>query len=311
MRLPYSEQHKAIGALVGQAVADALGGPFEFGRPGDLTRTFRGGPVEMIGGGSFGWEPAEFTDDTQMAVLLGEILVGGWDPEAMFQRWKGWATTAKDIGSTTRRPLTATSLGDAMASRVPGGRGNGCVMRVSPVGIVGSQMGPLWTESVAREQAEITHMDPRTVEASVILAVTISLLVKGTEFNAALRVAIDNHCKVEMRIYFTNLLLEGTPLSEETNGFGDICLAEAVRAVRSTDSFEAAICRAVDGGYDADTVGAVTGALAGAIYGMQEIPARLATHVHGYIGGVKYTLEDLQRLASTLVEHHWRDRSPT
>ena len=71
---------RAIGALVGSAVGDALGAPFEFERPGLYRSMYPepvlAGPGEMRGGGGFGWKPAEFTDDTQMALALAESLAG-------------------------------------------------------------------------------------------------------------------------------------------------------------------------------------------------------------------------------------------
>ena len=73
---------RAVGCVVGSAVGDALGAPFEFGPEGAFSARFprpgQGG--EMCGGG--GWEPGEATDDTQMAVLVGESLLehGGLEP---------------------------------------------------------------------------------------------------------------------------------------------------------------------------------------------------------------------------------------
>jgi ADP-ribosylglycohydrolase len=61
------------------------------------------------------------------------------------------------------------------------------------------------------------------------------------------------------------------------------CLAEAVWAVRSTDSFEAAVIAAIELGGDTDTVACVAGALAGAIYGVQAIPSRWVTYLHGTV----------------------------
>jgi hypothetical protein len=53
--------HRLPGALVGSAVGDALGAPFEFGPPGQFSTRFpvpaRGTKTEMCGGGSLGWEP--------------------------------------------------------------------------------------------------------------------------------------------------------------------------------------------------------------------------------------------------------------
>jgi len=66
--LSRSQEQAAIGALVGAAVGDALGAPFEFQEAGLFDRTFPapiiGKKGEMIGGGHFSWAPGEFTDDT-------------------------------------------------------------------------------------------------------------------------------------------------------------------------------------------------------------------------------------------------------
>src|SRR4051794_37918410 len=68
---------RVIGALVGSVVGDALGAPFEFGPPGAFTKRFptpaRGLETEMCGGGP--WRPAEWTDDTQQALIVAESLL--------------------------------------------------------------------------------------------------------------------------------------------------------------------------------------------------------------------------------------------
>lgn len=67
---------RALGAVIGSAVGDALGAPFEFGAEGAFSARFPepGHGDEMCGGG--GWDPGEATDDTQMAVLVAESLPG-------------------------------------------------------------------------------------------------------------------------------------------------------------------------------------------------------------------------------------------
>src|SRR5687768_15062895 len=104
--------HRIAGALVGSAVGDALGAPFEFGPPGQLSVLFpspaRGSKTEMCGGGSLGWEPGEFTDDTQMALLLAASLVeqGGLDEVDVFERFRTWASAGPpDIGNQTSAVL--------------------------------------------------------------------------------------------------------------------------------------------------------------------------------------------------------------
>ncbi|MEU0751381.1 ADP-ribosylglycohydrolase family protein, partial [Streptomyces albogriseolus] len=86
---------RAAGAVVGSAVGDALGAPFEFGPQGAFSARFPapGADGEMCGGG--GWDPGEATDDTQMAVLVAESLLeqGGLDLPDIFARFQRWAAS--------------------------------------------------------------------------------------------------------------------------------------------------------------------------------------------------------------------------
>ncbi|MGZ6883044.1 MAG: ADP-ribosylglycohydrolase family protein, partial [Nocardioidaceae bacterium] len=104
--------HRVAGALVGSAVGDALGAPFEFGPPGRFSARFptpaRGVHTEMCGGGSLGWEPGEFTDDTQMGLLVAESLAerGALDEADLFDRFRAWLRAdPPDVGNQTRAVL--------------------------------------------------------------------------------------------------------------------------------------------------------------------------------------------------------------
>ena len=138
-----NETQRAIGALLGSAVGDALGAPFEFGPAGQFTESFPvsalGPDTEMIGGGSFGWARGEFTDDTQMAVLQARSLLatGGVDGADPFERFREWERTASDVGNQTRAALRSGRAWDAAArdyfARHPkNSAGNGGVMRATP-----------------------------------------------------------------------------------------------------------------------------------------------------------------------------------
>ncbi|MFF2021027.1 ADP-ribosylglycohydrolase family protein [Streptomyces sp. NPDC058171] len=95
-----SRVERAVGVVVGSAVGDALGAPFEFGPPGAFSARFPdpGGGGEMCGGG--GWEPGEATDDTQMAVLVADSLLqrGDLDLPDVFA---GAVRAAIDLGGDT------------------------------------------------------------------------------------------------------------------------------------------------------------------------------------------------------------------
>ena len=109
------EASRLTGLLVGAAVGDALGAPFEFMPAGSYAKRFprpvRGGIGELIGGGGFNWAPGEFTDDTQMAIVLAESLLANdhtLSRDHVFESWRGWAADARDVGSTTRHALSFT-----------------------------------------------------------------------------------------------------------------------------------------------------------------------------------------------------------
>ena len=74
MTLTTAQLDRAVGVLLGTAAGDALGAAYEFGPP-------RGPELEvaMVGGGSFGWEPGEWTDDTSMAIAIAEVAATGAD----------------------------------------------------------------------------------------------------------------------------------------------------------------------------------------------------------------------------------------
>src|SRR5690242_10222759 len=99
---------RAVGTLLATAAGDALGAGYEFGPPLPVET-----PVCMAGGGSFGWAPGEWTDDTSMAVVIARVAADGVDlrtsdaQDRIVEGWAEWARTAKDVGIQTRAVLDA------------------------------------------------------------------------------------------------------------------------------------------------------------------------------------------------------------
>ena len=315
------EAIRAMGAVVGAAVGDALGAPFEFGRPGEYTRHFPeailGGTGEMVGGGVFGWAPGEFTDDTQMAMALAEALLAedGYDPDVVWSWFRAWAAGARDIGTRT-----AESLAYADWRRVPRaarhGAGNGALMRAFPLALAFLDADRNTLQGVVLHQAALTHPDPAAGWGAWIGVELVRAAILGDNPFDLLDELL-NELPDDQAAQFAPLLTvrwapgEGTP----SNGSVWGCLAEAVWAVRSTDSFESAITTAIDLGGDTDTVACVAGAIAGARYGVQAVPSRWATYVNGSIsaptgsvapagpvgGRRSYSLFELQNIARRLI----------
>ena len=116
MTLTTAQLDRAVGVLLGTAAGDALGAAYEFGPP-------RGPELEvaMVGGGSFSWEPGEWTDDTAMAIAIAEVAATGADLheeqalDALVRRWHEWLHDAKDVGIQTGSVLRASARDDISA----------------------------------------------------------------------------------------------------------------------------------------------------------------------------------------------------
>ncbi|MFI7146968.1 ADP-ribosylglycohydrolase family protein [Nonomuraea sp. NPDC050022] len=148
---------RAVGAVVGSAVGDALGAPFEFGPAGAFSSRFplpdAGG--EMSGGG--GWDAGEATDDTQMAVHVAESLLehGGLDLPDIFARFQRWASDdPKDIGLQTEDVLTRGLPWDQAATAhyrsSHRAAGNGALMRATPSAVYFARDGQQATMDATR-----------------------------------------------------------------------------------------------------------------------------------------------------------------
>ncbi|MCE7003823.1 ADP-ribosylglycohydrolase family protein [Kibdelosporangium philippinense] len=272
---------RAIGAIVGTAVGDALGAPFEFLAAGTFSAT---GTDEMNGGGS--WEPGEATDDTQMAVHVGESLLerGGLDLPDIFDRFQRWcAADPMDVGIQTEDVLTNGHPWDKAAQVhfefTMRAAGNGCLMRAVTSAVYFAHRES--TMDAARKIAALTHGDPAAWEGTAIFHDLIRVALDGGDPLDAIPDALAATEPAYREKYATVLSPDWHPrMATESNGAIWPCLGSAVWVLRHTSTFEDAIRTAVDLGHDTDTVGAVTGGLAGAVYGIGAIPDRWTTKLH-------------------------------
>ncbi|MGW0813665.1 ADP-ribosylglycohydrolase family protein [Streptomyces viridiviolaceus] len=285
---PPSRAERALGAVVGSAVGDALGAPFEFGPEGAFSARFpepgRGG--EMCGGG--GWDPGEATDDTQMAVLIAESLLecGRLDPRDVFRRFRRWAAAGpKDIGLQTEAVLGSGDPWDTAAAlhfQVNGrGAGNGALMRAAPAAVHFASRGRDATMDAARRLAALTHGDRAAWEGTAVFHELVRVALSGGDPLAAVPGTLDALHPDHRGRYAAVLAADWHPdLATEFNGAVWPCLGSAVWALRTTSSYEDAVRAAIDLGGDTDTVAAVTGGLAGAVYGIAAVPERWTAPLH-------------------------------
>lgn len=274
-----------FGALLGLAAGDALGVTVEFMSRRQVRQSYPEGHREITGGGPFGFKAGEWSDDTAMALAVARgIIAAPDDPvEAVGQHFMDWyGESPPDVGNTCRLALETFrrtgSWAEASATvvRELGDRagGNGALMRTLPAALA---YGPDTAQAI--RIAQMTHPHAESDAAVAIYQrVLDGILRQGADKEDALAMG----------------LAEAGPLTDRLSRLGDLTeddirstgyvvdtLEAALWCLLRTDSLEACIVKAVNFGDDADTVGAVAGGLAGALYGPLAVPRRWSMALKG------------------------------
>ena len=287
---------RAVGVVVASAAGDALGSQYEFGPalPDTVTPEF--------GIGYFGHGIGEWTDDTSMAVPILRALAEGRrleDPatlDGIVDTWHGWSRTAKDVGTQTRsvlahltdRTMDAALARSAELHRLSGrSGGNGSLMRTGPVALGYLDREPEELAAAAGRVAQLTHWEDDNVDACVIWCLAIRHAVLTGELDATGQLA---GVPAERRDRWRGLLDEALAPGahprafREGNGWVVRALQSALAAVAHATDLPDALERAVRGGDDTDTVAAIAGSLAGAVWGAAAVPAEWRVILHGWPG---------------------------
>lgn len=266
--------HFVPAVIVGLSVGDALGMPFE--------RHVQSDPQLLEWDGKYrGCDPAhpwnhelgpgQWTDDTQMTLVLADYLIHHPDPQnlnletfplELADKYAIWLENnhpltgpSRGVGGTTRESLT-TFRNTGKLSPLDS-KGTGPIMRASPYAIV------IRDEDKAVEAAladsRITH-DNRSVRMAVTQYIRF--------LHRILR--CQEHDKSEWDILFSES--SGHTFRGGKMQLIGTALQAAIACFYRTDSFAAAVQMAIRLGGDTDTVGSITGALVGAWYGLEGIP---------------------------------------
>ncbi len=159
---------RALGAMLGLAVGDALGTPLEFSQRDTLPHQ-----TEMTGGGPFRLKPGQWTDDTSMALALADSLVmsDGLNPRDLMDRFVSWESSGQysctgdcfDIGITTSESLDRyRKSGNPYSGQAESDTaGNGSLMRTVPAALYTVWDSEL-ASRVARDQSRTTHGAPHS-----------------------------------------------------------------------------------------------------------------------------------------------------
>jgi len=305
----HESRSRALGALYGLAIGDALGMPTQslpraevVARYGPLVSGFRPGPAGHPL--AAGLPAGTVTDDTEQAVLLARLLVAGdgeVDAAALARDLLGWEESMRARGSldllgpSTRQALAALAAGTDAAEAGRHGVTNGAAMRVAPVGIATSSRDPRLLEDRVVAASRLTHNTGVALAGAAAVAAAVSAGIDGEPLPAAIRRAVAAAASaagrghwaagadVAARITWATGLVAGLPQNQVIGTVyrlvgtslatqESVPAAFAVAAAIPGDPWLACRTAASLGG-DCDTIAAMTGAILGACHGADAFPA--------------------------------------
>jgi ADP-ribosyl-[dinitrogen reductase] hydrolase len=282
MRGGAGQADRVVGSILGLALGDALGAPFEFQR-GDRIPS----PLPAFELAWMGLPPGTWTDDTAMARNLWASLIdngGRLDTGDVLRRHLAWlATGPPDVGNQTAAALREHERGTPDAARAVYERrgpevsaGNGSVMYCAPLGVAYAERAEDLSDAAPALSA-ITHWDGRCRTACLAITLTVAALVRGEGPESAVRAALeavaDREGGEELEYLSAAAGIE-RPIDGPDMGFTLFTAGVALRVAAEARPFEAGLTDVVRLGGDTDTNAAVAGALLGALHGREGLPAR-------------------------------------
>jgi ADP-ribosyl-[dinitrogen reductase] hydrolase len=270
MEMPPSEPQEVVrrakAAFLGLALGDALGATVEFLTPAEIRAKYKV-HRRIVGGGWLNLKAGEVTDDTEMSLCIARALTaaGGWDLPGIAGRFAAWLKgNPPDVGATCRRGIRDFMVkGQLETPPNEWDAGNGAAMRMAPVALFTLGDEALLTRCTLA-QARLTHHHPLSDAACVTVGRMVQAALLGADrfaLHALTRELVAAHPTFRFNNYRGN-----------ASGYVVDTLQTVFHYIFSTAEFEECLVAVVNQGGDADTTGAIAGAIAGAFYGLEAIP---------------------------------------
>lgn len=258
---------RSLGAYLGFACGDALGITVKFMQSSAIREQY-GLHKEIIGGGWLSLKPGSVTDNTEMALALGQALIDrqGLDLKAVADQLLLWLNSnPTDIGDTCLQGIRRyKNTGNLFAPENELDAGNGACVRNLPVTLATLYRDDLF-EQWSCEQNHFTHNNHLSDQATLVLGRMVKFLIEGDELSAESEMT---------RLIQHYPEFSFTPYPGNTTGYIVDTFQTVLYHFFNTDSFESCVVSTVNQGGDANTNGALAGMLAGAKYGVNAIPER-------------------------------------
>ncbi len=293
------KKYTPTSALLGVAIGDALGVPYEFKSRSEMQAN---PAINMRGFGTHNQPRGTWSDDTSLTLCLAESLLGGYDLADMAHKFVAWYQKAYwtahnevfDIGMTTRHSLNqlhdmlekgqAEDLKYLYVEACEQDNGNGSLMRILPLlwYVKGKPIAEQW--QLVWQVSALTHKHIRAGMSCLIYLKFAEYLLQGMDKATAyekMRAEIMDFWQ-EMgliateRQHFRRVIdndIRDVPIDEiKTGGYVIESLESSIFFLLTEDSYQDTVLAIINLGHDTDTSGAIVGGLAGLYYGLEDIP---------------------------------------
>ena len=301
------------GCLLGCACGDVLGAAVEMqprsailGQNNGLLRDF------LVTDRGFGC----YSDDTEMTLALARSILRMKTVDAAdcSQAYAEAFTPGRGYGRSAIKVLTALRQGADWRRTgtmlfAAGSFGNGAAMRIAPVGLLFGHLAAAQLTGVVKAAVWMTHSHPEALAAAVLQARAVGLLLAAdrppdpcTCVDHLASYLPESILNEKLRL-LRDLLQQRASAEDVAASFGcgvrsaDSWPAALWAAMRFIDDPEEAIIQAVNLGGDTDTIGAMTGALVGALHGRQWLPPRWFGNLENGLGGRDELIAVAEKLA--------------
>ena len=321
---------RALGALAGGALGDALGMPTQTLSPAQIAAAY-GSVNDFVAPSadhpvSRGLAAGTITDDTEQTLLLAETLLASgpdFDDLKWVEALVGWEDDVRARGSydllgpSTKRAIDAIRAGTPAAEAGRYGDTNGATMRIAPVGILmpAEPLGAL-IDKVA-ETCRATHNTALAIAGASAVAAAVSCGLDGGDWRAAVALAqraaaeardrghwaagADIAARLGWAVDLAGGRDRDAALTQVIELIGNsvatqesVPAAFALLAMTRGDAWQAAVIAANMGG-DTDTIGAIAASMAGACAGFASLPGDKVAALQGF------DLDHARRLCAALV----------
>jgi ADP-ribosylglycohydrolase len=289
----YQYQDRCYGCFYGAVIGDALGGPVEFRKRGSFSEVKDMNLVNF----NLGLEPGGWTDDTSMMLCLANSLIehrGKLEPRDVLEKYVQWFRNGYmssteycvDIGKQTIKSLIHFEHHGTLVSIESGDRyaGNGSIMRLAAVPIAFRTHSTSKCIEACIKSSETTHASKPCKDACALLGFILHEFIHGVDKIDLVTRLQDSFQKdvlhPSLHTIYEAEYLHKTEDMIHSSGYVAHTLEAALYCFYKTNSYKTAVLKAVNMGDDSDTVGCVTGQIAGAYYGFLHLKETIPSWLH-------------------------------